>query len=91
MLIVPAPTLVGASRTRSEMAGRPLYTSVSLAVGSPPLTVMLVSPVGVFGLSRLISSLPARALIVKALLFENSIDSRLFTVTRPLAITEPWA
>ena len=67
----------------------PLRISLSLPVGSPALTVIPVSPVGTFGLFRLISSLPAKALIVSATLLENSIDSKLSIVTSPLAITAP--
>ena len=61
-VIVPASAAVGV-KSMLSWPGVPLAISVSPVVGSPPLMVMPVSPVGVFGLLRLNWSLPARPLI----------------------------
>ena len=61
----------------------PLRMTASLsAVGSPPFIVMPVKPVGVFGLFKLIVSVPAPASMVKLFLLIKSINSKLSTVTR---------
>src|SRR5437868_2979927 len=72
LLILPPSAAVGLKLILSSPMV-PLAISVLLAVGSSPLTVMLVKLVGALGLFRLISSLPARPLIVKESLFWNSI------------------
>ena len=61
--------------TEVETKFVPFTISVSLAVGSLPLTAISVSPVGVLGSFKLISSLPASALITKCVLLLNSYDS----------------
>ena len=58
----------------------PLTINVSLAVGSPPLTMMFASPAGVLGLLRLIVSLPAPALIVSSVLLRKLIVSKPLTL-----------
>src|SRR5713226_9615351 len=83
----PAPVIVALSndvgvKVMLSLLTVPLATRVSLpAVGSPPLTVMLVRPVGVLGLLRLKVSLPARPLMVSVVLFVKLIGSKLSTLT----------
>ena len=67
----------------------PKALTTRVSIPGPPSIVIAVRPVGVFELLMVIVSSLAPALRARVVLLENSIDSKLLTVTRPFAGAEP--
>jgi len=83
----PLPKCGAAGRVDDRLlAAVPLTIKVSLAVGSPPLTLIApVRPAGVLGLFRLIVSLRPGPLRLRFVLLRKLSCSKASTATRPRA------